>query len=114
MIEASENLSRLSPMARPLVQRIAEMIEMGQLRAGDRLPTVRQLASEQRVSYAIAIQAISHLEAVGIVETLQGSGTYVAERRPSRSNKGSLSNQVFFVSTEIPQTYATYVHPIIL
>lgn len=104
----------LSPMARPLVQRLVQQIRAGILQGGRRLPTVRDLAREHGVSYRIARQAIIHLENTGLVETLQGSGTYVARRRARPWRKDNLSNQVFIISNEIPQTYAACVHPIVV
>src|SRR5690606_26692998 len=94
-------------------QRLVAQLRDGHLHVGQRLPTVRALAQQHRVSYSIAHQAIAYLESIGLVETLQGSGTYVAQRPPERPAAAPASDQVFVVSSEIPQTYAVCVHPIV-
>lgn len=67
--------------AAPLYHRIAEdidaAIDSGALRAGDRLPSVRQLCEQHRVSPATAIQVYRTLENRGRVEARPKSGYYV-------------------------------------
>jgi len=66
---------------------IRSAIESGQYVVGDRLPDERQLAEELQVSRTTVRQALDQLSKSGIVERLQGSGTYVrqgAGARPER------------------------------
>ena len=49
------------------------------LQAGDRLPSEAELAQSLSVSRNVVRQALSSLEAVGIVRTEHGRGTFVAE-----------------------------------
>lgn len=76
----------------PLYHRIADDIDAaiacGALRAGDRLPSVRQLSEQHRVSPATAIQVYRTLENRARVEARPKSGYYVlrppaALREPS-------------------------------
>jgi len=60
---------------------LAEMIERGALRAGDRLPSVRRLSRQRGVSVATVLQAYLSLENRGIVEARPQSGHYVRARR---------------------------------
>lgn len=114
MIRLAKSPPPLSPMARPMVRQLQAQIASGQLAGGQRLPTVRDLAQQHGVSYRIAHQAIAHLEACGLVETLQGSGTYVAERRrPASTRRRTRSHQVFILSNDIPHTYGAMMHPIV-
>ena len=68
----------------PLYQRIAAHIEAaiasGALRAGTRLPSVRQLAQQHAVSMSTAQQVYRHLENRGMVEARPKSGCFVAPR----------------------------------
>ncbi len=48
------------------------------LRAGDRLPSARDLASELRVNFHTVRKAFADLEAEGVLETRRGLGTFVA------------------------------------
>jgi DNA-binding FadR family transcriptional regulator len=58
-------------------QRIAAMVQSGLLRAGDELPSERDLASTLEVSRETVRGAIQMLAAVGMVEISQGSRTRV-------------------------------------
>jgi DNA-binding transcriptional MocR family regulator len=56
---------------------VASLIERGALRAGDRLPSVRKLSRERRVSIATVLAAYTRLEHEGLVEARSKSGHYV-------------------------------------
>ena len=68
-----------------LAEHVAALIATGSLRAAERLPSVRQLARERRVSVATATHAYEVLEARGLVETRPRSGYYVSARRQQRT-----------------------------
>jgi len=74
-------------MNAPLYQRIAESIERaiasGALRAGDRLPSVRQLSQQHGVSISTALQVYRWLENRGVVQARPKSGCFVAPRAPT-------------------------------
>ena len=63
-----------------LVEVIGEQIRSGALRPGDRLPSEKVLMSDHRVSRTVVREAISRLQQAGLVESQQGSGTYVLLR----------------------------------
>jgi GntR family transcriptional regulator len=52
-------------------------VATGELRAGDALPSVRQLASKLRINPATVVQAYRNLEEAGFLELRQGAGTFV-------------------------------------
>jgi DNA-binding transcriptional MocR family regulator len=60
-----------------LALRLSEAIRTGSLRAGDRLPSVRRLSTQHRVSIATAVQAYRHLENARLVEARPKSGYFV-------------------------------------
>src|SRR4051812_21386720 len=66
-----------------LAASMAEAIHAGALRAGDRLPSVRRLSTQHRVSIATAVQAYRHLENQRLIEARPKSGYFVLAR-PSR------------------------------
>lgn len=72
--------------ATPLYQRIGGRIEQaiaqGSLRAGDRLPSVRELARQHGVSIGTALQVYRWLENRGSVQARPKSGCFVAPRAP--------------------------------
>ncbi len=57
--------------------RIAELIEHGTLRAGERIPSVRELSEQEEVSIATVMQAYRVLESRGLIEARPQSGYYV-------------------------------------
>lgn len=60
-----------------VVGQLRQLIEEGRLRAGDRLPSERELAETFRVSRASVREAIKTLESEGLVTTRPGSGTFI-------------------------------------
>ena len=65
---------------RELAGDLSELITRGTLRAGDRVPSVRQLCRERKISPATAMRAYETLEARGLIETRARSGYYVSDR----------------------------------
>ncbi len=61
---------------------VAEYLETGFLKAGDRLPTVRELERSFQVSRNTILQALSFLEQQGYVYRKHGSGVFVAHQSP--------------------------------
>ncbi len=63
--------------------RLRDMIHGGELRAGDRLPPERDLAKLLGVSRPTLRAGIRSLTTVGILQSKQGAGTFVAARAES-------------------------------
>lgn len=57
--------------------RLSDAIRAGTLRTGDRLPSVRTLARQERVSVSTVLSAYMRLENLGLIETRPQSGHYV-------------------------------------
>jgi len=77
-------LAHKAKLYEQVAERLEEAIAAGTLRAGDRLPSVRQLSLRERVSISTVLQAYLHLEAVGLIETRPQSGHYVRRRERPR------------------------------
>src|ERR1700722_2420036 len=75
--------------AAPLAVQISAQLEAavtgGALRAGDRLPSSRDLAGTLGVSRAVVTTPSARLFAEGWLEGRHGSGTYVADVTPEHS-----------------------------
>jgi GntR family transcriptional regulator len=65
------------PLYEQIAVRLKAAVATGELRAGDSLPSVRQLASKLRINPATVVQAYRGLEDAGFVELRQGAGTFV-------------------------------------
>ncbi len=70
------------PFYRQVIDQVLLGIADRRLEPGDRLPTVRSLAVELAVNPNTIAKAYRELELVGVLETQQGSGTFVPSRRP--------------------------------
>ena len=67
------------PLHAQLERSIRVAIASGRLRAGDQLPTVRQLAVALRINANTVAKVYTHLERAGVLETRRGVGTFVVE-----------------------------------
>ena len=70
------------PFYRQIIEQVKFAIARGDLQPGDRLPTVRQLAVDLSVNPNTVIRAYRELEIEGMLDTQQGSGTFVSNCRP--------------------------------
>lgn len=68
--------------SKPIYEQIATQVKAaimaGTLREGDALPSIRALANDLRISVITTKRAYAELENQGLIETVQGKGTFVA------------------------------------
>lgn len=68
---------------RPLYQQVKDQllhqVAVGELKAGEEIPSIRALAAEIQVSVITIKRAYLELELEGIIQTRQGRGSFVAE-----------------------------------
>ncbi len=67
------------PLYQQIVQQVRAKVLTGELKAGDPLPSIRQLASQLIASVITTKRAYSELEAEGLIVTRAGLGTFVAD-----------------------------------
>lgn len=65
------------PVYRQIIDQIIFGIASGQLKLGEQLPTVRALAVELKVNLNTVSKAYKELEIRNILETQQGTGTFI-------------------------------------
>ncbi len=68
------------PFYRQVIDQVLLAVADGRLAPGTQLPTVRQLAVDLSVNLNTVAKAYREMEIRGIVETQQGTGTFVAAR----------------------------------
>ena len=65
------------PIYQQLVDAIRAAIKQGNLSAGEQLPTVQEMATQLGIARGTIKRAYDELERAGLVEKIQGSGTFV-------------------------------------
>lgn len=65
------------PFYRQIIDQIRYGIAAGHLKVGEQLPTVRALAVQLKVNLNTVTKAYKELEIQNILETMQGTGTFI-------------------------------------
>src|SRR6476661_4735586 len=103
------NSEKNGTTAEEVVTRLREMIQRGEISAGDRLPPERDLAKLLGVSRPTLRAGIRSLSTVGILQSRQGAGTFVAEAEESPTL--ATSEQMTLLAEEIAGMYASLENP---
>jgi GntR family transcriptional regulator len=72
------------PISRQIAEQIATLCASGTLRAGERLPSVRELARELAVNQNTVLRVYERLCGEGLLEMRHGQGTFVGGRASKR------------------------------
>ncbi len=88
------------PIYRQIIDRVRDGIARGLLSPGDQLPTVRQLAADLSINPNTVIRAYREMEISGVLDTQQGSGTFVANRKP-REDESERRRKLDQILTEL-------------
>jgi GntR family transcriptional regulator len=75
------------PVYRQLIDQVQGAIAAGALGPGDQLPTVRQVAVELAINPNTVLRAYREMEIRGILDTQQGTGTFIADRQAEPSKE---------------------------
>jgi GntR family transcriptional regulator len=67
------------PLYLQLIEQVKHAIETGVLRAGDQLPSVRQIAEDLLINPNTVARAYRELDHEGIVDLKHGSGAYIRD-----------------------------------
>ena len=69
------------PVYRQLIDQVTGGMAAGLLAAGDQLPTVRQVAVDLAINPNTVVRAYRELEIRGVLETQQGTGTFITDKK---------------------------------
>jgi GntR family transcriptional regulator len=69
------------PAYRQIIDQVRGGIASGSLTVGDQLPTVRQLAVDLSINPNTVVRAYRELELGGVLETHQGTGTFISAQK---------------------------------
>jgi GntR family transcriptional regulator len=74
------------PVYRQIIDQVRGGVAAGTLIAGDQLPTVRQLAVDLAINPNTVLRAYRELELGGMLETHQGTGTFISNKKVVKNN----------------------------
>lgn len=74
------------PVYRQLIDQVRMGIASQSLAPGDQLPTVRQLAVDLAINPNTVMRAYRELELGGLLETHQGTGTFISDKKPEKKS----------------------------
>lgn len=100
-----------TPLYAQIAARLKLAVAAGELRPGEALPSVRQLAARLRVNPATVVQAYRDLEGEGFVEMRQGAGTFVRDVAPDRRAAERAGQAVLLVRHMLQQAGQLGVSP---
>jgi DNA-binding transcriptional regulator YhcF (GntR family) len=72
------------PVYRQIIDQVTGGMAAGALKPGDQLPTVRQLAVDLTINPNTVVRAYRELEIRGVLETQQGTGTFISQQKIKR------------------------------
>jgi GntR family transcriptional regulator len=67
------------PIYLQIARQVEQLVAKGELKLGDQLPTVRELATELRINFNTVGRAYRVLDETRLISTQRGRGTYIWE-----------------------------------
>lgn len=85
------------PIYRQIVEQVKFKVASGQLKAGDLLPSIREMAKELKINPRTVVKAYEVLQAENLVVRRQGQGVFIAESQtalPVKVRKKAIADLV--------------------
>jgi GntR family transcriptional regulator len=73
------------PVYRQIIDQVMGRMAAGALEPGDQLPTVRQVAVDLAINPNTVQRAYREMEIRGVLETQQGTGTFISQQKVKQS-----------------------------
>ncbi len=67
------------PIYRQIVEQIKFKTASGQLKTGERLPSIREMAKDLKINPRTVVKAYEELQAAGLVVRRQGQGVFITD-----------------------------------
>jgi GntR family transcriptional regulator len=74
------------PVYRQIIDQVLGRMAAGSLQPGDQLPTVRQVAVDLAINPNTVQRAYREMEIRGVLETQQGTGTFISQQKVKRDD----------------------------
>ena len=89
------------PVYRQIIDQVQAGLASGTLARGDQLPTVRQVAVDLEINPNTVLRAYRELEIRGVLDTQQGTGTFVSDRPVAAEDEGERNRKLEQFATEV-------------
>jgi GntR family transcriptional regulator len=93
------------PIYLQIARQVEQLVAKGELKLGDQLPTVRELATELRINFNTVGRAYRVLDETRLISTQRGRGTYIWEE-PTQETMKQLKKKSL---EELARTYQNEV-----
>ena len=93
------------PIYLQIARQVEQLVAKGELKLGDQLPTVRELATELRINFNTVGRAYRVLDETRLISTQRGRGTYIWEE-PTEETMKQLKKKSL---EELARTYQNQV-----
>ena len=67
------------PLYLQIAKQVEQLVAKGELKLGDQIPTVREMATELRINFNTVARAYHVLDETRLISTQRGRGTYIWE-----------------------------------
>jgi GntR family transcriptional regulator len=75
------------PLYLQIAHQVEQLVAKGELKLGDQIPTVRELATELRINFNTVARAYHVLDETRLISTQRGRGTYIWEEPTEETMK---------------------------
>ncbi|MFD1676215.1 GntR family transcriptional regulator [Alicyclobacillus fodiniaquatilis] len=100
-----------TPVYQQMIDGVREGVAKGILKAGDRLPTVREMATLQGVNHNTVAKAYRELERDKVIETLRSKGTFIATTDAVPNRQEKLENMKLRINQLIVEAHHVQIPP---
>jgi DNA-binding transcriptional regulator YhcF (GntR family) len=121
MLEININTNSHAPLFQQIVEQVKKLILSGQLKPGEQIPSVRELASWLQVNPSTVARAYYDLKSQGLVATSRRLGTIImgtpddknSAQHSARGFDWSINNQILESVAQSPRNIETAftLHP---
>ncbi|WP_240375613.1 GntR family transcriptional regulator [Bacillus piscicola] len=83
------NLQNPLPLYEQIIQQVKELLAVGALEKGEKIPAVRELSAQLQINPNTVSKAYKELERQGILMVVRGRGTFISENIKQEMTKES-------------------------
>ena len=94
------------PLYLQIAHQVEQLVAKGELKLGDQIPTVRELATELRINFNTVARAYHVLDESRLISTQRGRGTYIWEE-PTEETMNQLKRKSL---EELSKNYLTEIN----